>query len=168
MKKLVKLLLAMCTVLALVACSNTGDGFQEIDITATELKEKIDNDESFVFIVERDNCNFCEAIQEYIEETKAEHPGVTLYKLDATDFELMKETEDSDTLISTSEDGNTLLDIAPYFLYTPTIYVVENGEVVDSGIGFSTTNKTVSQWGLDSAIDFDQAETVDFWEFISR
>lgn len=154
--------------LSLVACSGTGDGFQEIDITATEMKQMIDDKESFVVIVERDNCNFCEAIQEYIEETKAEHPGVVLYRLDSTDFELKKETEDSNTLISTSEDGNILLDIAPYFLYTPTIYIIEDGKVTESGIGFGTTDKTVSLWGLDSPIDFDQAETVDFWEFISR
>lgn len=168
MKKISKLILALFVGITLVACSSSNDEFKEVDITASEMQGKIDNKESFVVIVERENCNFCEAIQEYIEETKAEHPGVTLYKLDSTDYGLQKETEDSQTLISTTEEGNILLDIAPYFLYTPTIYVIEDGVVTESGIGFSTQNKTVSLWDLDLVIDFDTTQTQDFWEFITR
>lgn len=159
--------ICMCAMVAvsLVACG-TKQEFTEKEISATEFKEKIDNKESFVIMLERDNCPYCEAIDEYIEQTKQEHDGVTLYMLDVTDFELSRESEDATTLISTSEDGQLLLEVVPYFLYTPTIYRVKDGNVEMAGIGFDDVEKTVSQWGVNSTIDFDVADSVDLWEFI--
>lgn len=165
MKKIINVLLACLLGFSIVACSSE-DAFKEEDITMDEILEKMDAKEDFVVIVERDGCTFCEAIQEYIEESKDEHPGITLYKLDTTDFELQKETEESTTLVSTTTDGKNFLKIAPYFYYTPTIYKFTNGEITDCGVGFSKSLKTINLWDLDSTPDLENADTQDFWKFI--
>lgn len=168
MKKLSKLILALFLGVSLVACSSEVKEFQKVDVTMSEVTEKIENKEDFVMIIERENCSYCEAIDEYIEETKNEHPDLTLYKVDSTDFKLSKPSDDATTLVSDTEDGKKLLEIAPNFFYTPTIYVVKEGKVEQAAIGFGKTDKTVSVGGLDSPIDFDTAPTKDFWEFISQ
>lgn len=43
-------------------------------------------------------------------------------------FGFEKESEDSKTLVSTTKDGNILLNISPYFIYTPAFYVVKKGK----------------------------------------
>ena len=157
MKKISKMILAFFVGISLVACSVPQDDFKEVDITVAEIQEKIDNKEDFVMIVERDECSFCEAIEEYINQTEGEHPGMTLYKLDSTDFGF-----------TSTDEGKAFLEIAPYFYYTPTMYVFKDGKITSSAVGFSDTNKTVSLGGLDAPIDFDTAETQDLWEFISQ
>ena len=135
---------------------------------AKEIQEKIDNKEDFVMIVERDECSFCEAIEEYINQTEDEHPGITLYNLDSTDFGFTSKDDGSQTLDSSTDEGKAFLEIAPYFYYTPTMYVFKDGKITSSAVGFGDTNKTVSLGGLDAPIDFDTAETQDLWEFISQ
>lgn len=111
---------------------------------------------------------FCEAIEEYINQTEGEHPGITLYKLDSTDFGFTSKDDGSQTLDSSTDEGKAFLEIAPYFYYTPTMYVFKDGKITSSAVGFGDTNKTVSLGGLDAPIDFDTAETQDLWEFISQ
>lgn len=99
-----------------MACSVPQDDFKEVDITVAEIQEKIDNKEDFVMIVERDECSFCEAIEEYINQTEGEHPGITLYKLDSTDFGFTSKDDGSQTLDSSTDEGKAFLEIAPYFI----------------------------------------------------
>ena len=105
-------------------------------------------------------------IDSYIETTQEEHPGIVLYRLDITDFDLVRQAEDDMTLVSQSEEGQILLDMAPYFLYTPTLYIIENGEATQAGIGYDETTKEVSLWDVDSTIVFDQAKGQEFWSFV--
>ena len=56
---------------------------------------------------------------------KNEHPNLVLYKIDSTDYGFSKISQDSKQLQSSTKDGKILLDMAPYFLYTPTLYVIE-------------------------------------------
>ena len=164
MKK-IKYILIFVLCFSLFGCAQKQEPYQEIDITAAELKEKIENKETFNFMVIRDNCEFCEALSEYVEQTKDEHPGIVLYVLDSTDYDFSRNEEEM--LVSNTEDGQYFLGLCPYFLYTPTIYCVENGTITTSAIGFNSATKCLSIWGLDSFVDFDEAETIEFWEFIS-
>ena len=68
--------LSLCCLVLLSGCSSQ-EAFQEVEIDAKELQEKLDDKEDFVVIVEREGCSYCEALDAYIEETKQEHarPG---------------------------------------------------------------------------------------------
>lgn len=124
MKKFLTILCTLLLVVGLVGCQQQ-QPYKEKEITATQLQKKLDKKQSFVMIIVRDNCPYCEALQTYIKKTKKEHPNLVLYKLDTTDFGLSKISSDSKQLQSSTEDGKILLDMAPYFLYTPTLYVIE-------------------------------------------
>ena len=126
----------------------------------------IDNGKIKDLIIERENCPYCESLQEYIKQTKDEHPNLVLYKIDSTDYGFSKISQDSKQLQSSTEDGKILLDMAPYFLYTPTLYVIENGKATHAGIGYSEDDHSISLWDVDSTIDFDLADTQEFWEFL--
>ncbi|MCF0105994.1 MAG: hypothetical protein HUJ53_04480 [Holdemanella sp.] len=162
MKKLISLFCAICLCFSLSACAKTP--YEEVAIDATQLKEKIDNKETFVFMVIRDNCPYCDSLYKYIEVSKNEHPNLVIYLLDCSKFELGK-NEDG-TLNSSTEEGKYLLSIAPYFKYTPTIYKVEEGIITITGVGFNEGTNCVSLWPNDSVIDFGLANTENYWEFI--
>lgn len=150
----------------LISGCSSPEAFQEVEISAKQLQEKLNDKEDFVVIVEREGCSYCEALDAYIEETKAEHAGLVLYKLDSTDFDLKREKEEDMTLITTTEDGQILLDMAPYFLYTPSLYIIEDGKAVKAGIGYNDLTHEVSLWDVDSTIDFNKAESQEFWTFV--
>lgn len=165
MKKIFTLLCAFVLCLSLVGCG-AKTPFEIKEISATKLQKKLDNKESFVVIIERENCPFCEALQEYIDKTKDEHPNLILYKIDSTDYGFSKVSSDSKQLKSSTEDGKIILDMAPYFLYTPTLYVIQNGKAKHAGIGYNENDNSISLWDVDSTIDFDNADTQEFWEFL--
>ena len=164
MKKL-KFFLIVTMLISMCSCTKK-EPYQQIEICMDELKEKIENKESFKFMVIRDQCDFCQALKNYIDLTSQEHDGVILYTIDSTDFGFKREKEE-DLLTSDTEDGQALLNLCPYFLYTPSIYTVEEGKIVTSGIGFDDLSKSVSVWDLDSFVDFNEAQQVEFWDFIS-
>jgi predicted bacteriocin transport accessory protein len=165
MKKIFTLLCAFVLCLSLVGCG-AKTPFEIKEISATKLQKKLDNKESFVVIIERENCPFCEALQKYIDKTKDEHPNLILYKIDSTDYGFSKVSSDSKQLKSSTEDGKIILDMAPYFLYTPTLYVIQNGKAKHAGIGYNENDNSISLWDVDSTIDFDNADTQEFWEFL--
>lgn len=163
--KLTKLVWVLLVCVMAAACSGRKP-YTQTDITVDELQGMIDNKESFVLLTERDNCPFCEAMNEYINETKKDHAGVQVYRLDTTDLELYKENQEDKTLISSSEDGKKLLQLIPYFLYTPAIYQYTDGVSDTAAFGYDQTTHTVSKWGTDSTVDFNTAEEVDVWTFL--
>lgn len=168
MKRCFCLLLAFIMIFSLSGCSNNDKPFTQKDITAVQLQKKINKKQSFIFIVERDGCGFCKKMNSYIKKTKDEHPNVTVYVLDSTDFGFAKESEEATTLISSTKDGKILLDICPYFLYTPAIYVVKKGKVVKAGIGFNDAKATVAEWDNKSTPDLENADYEEFWDFIEN
>ncbi len=149
---------------ALTACAAKKD-FREEPVTMAELNEKIEKKESFKLLVERDNCPFCQELNDYVDETKKDHDG-TVYVLDVTDFDFKREKEDDLTLVSENEDGKQFLALFPYFLYTPTIYTIEKGVVQQAAIGYDPQNQTMSLWDVDSSIDWDSAETTGVWDYL--
>ena len=165
MKKIFTILCAFLLCMGLVGCSPKAP-FEMKEITAKQLQKKLDQKESFVLIVERDNCPYCEAIQAYIKQTKDEHPNLVLYKIDTTRFGFTKINENSMQLQSSTKDGKILLNMAPYFLYTPSLYVIQKGEAKHTATGYNDDDHTVYLWDVDSTIDFENADTQDFWEFL--
>lgn len=166
MKK-VLMLITMSLVLALTACTPKRDPFEIRSITVDKIEEKMEQKDSFIFVVVRENCPYCKKVEEYIEETKSQHPGVVLYQLDTTDFEIYKEKEDDDYLRAKTEEGTRFLEMAPTFMYTPTFYAVVDGTIQSSGVGFDPETKKVNLWEkLEQPIDFDKAESEDVWDYI--
>lgn len=169
-KKAGLLALALMLLLSLFGCSTpmSSQPFAIEDITMEQLEKKMDDKETFTLLVERDECNFCNAMNAYMDETKDEHPGIHLYKLNTTAFELYRENEGDMTLISSTEEGQAFLARFPYFLYTPAIYKIKDGKPVDAGIGYDESRHTVSNWNVDSTIDWNAAKPVDLWSFLSE
>lgn len=165
MRKLLSILCTLTLLIGLVACSSQ-EPFQKEEISAKQLQKKIDKKASFIFMVERDGCTYCKKLNKYIEKTQDEHKGLKVYVLDSTDFGFQKESEESKKLISSTENGQILLDLAPYFLYTPAIYVIKKGKVDQVGVGYNEQNATVALWNNDSTVDFTSAEYEEFWDFI--
>ena len=94
MKKIITLLCTFVLCIGLVGCGSKTP-FEIKGISATKLQKKLDNKDSFVLIIERENCPYCEALQEYIDKTKDEHPNLVLYKIDSTDYGFSKISQDS-------------------------------------------------------------------------
>lgn len=69
MKRIFTILCTLVLCIGLVGCSSKTP-FEMKEITATQLQKKLDKKESFVVIVERDNCPYCEAIQKYIKKQR--------------------------------------------------------------------------------------------------
>lgn len=137
-------------------------------ITIDEAETKMKDRESFVLLFERENCPFCEQLNRYLEETSMDHPGLKVYRVETTDFELLREHEGDMTLISESKDGKKLLELFPYFLYTPAVYQIQDGVPVKMAAGFDEARGTVSQWDVDSTVDLNTAEPVDVYEFFEE
>ena len=63
MKKLLTIFCAFILCIGLVGCSSK-EPFEIKEITATKLQKKLDHKDSFVLIIERENCPYCESLQE--------------------------------------------------------------------------------------------------------
>ena len=166
MKKFLSVLFVSFLVLC-SGCSKQENPFQVQEISVDEIQEKMNAKESFLFVVIRENCPYCEKLEEYIEKTKKEHPGYTLYQLDCTNFELYK--EENGSLQAKSEQGKAFIEMAPSFQYTPSFYAVQKGEIQSSAVGYEPDIYKVNLWNkLDEVIDFDKAELEDVWDYIEQ
>ncbi|WP_276886081.1 hypothetical protein [Allobaculum stercoricanis] len=171
-KKLISTTMACAVLFSFTGCANGQDANKELEIKEINmevLQEMIADKETFTLMVERDNCPFCNSMNTYLEETKADHKGqYNVYRLDTTDYELYREAEGDMTLISSTEEGKQFLSIFPYFLYTPSIYKIEEGLPVDVGIGYDEANYTISNWNVDSTINWEQARPIDVWTYLAQ
>lgn len=165
-----KLLLALLLVpvLLLSACTTKRSEFTITDVTVQDVRDMAEDGDTFLLLVEREGCEFCQAMNDYIEETKGDHPDVHLFCLDTTDFDLVKENAEDKTLVSSTEEGKEWLKLQPYFLYTPAIYRYENGKSDEAAIGYNVVTEEISLWNTTSTIDFDTAKTEGLWEFLER
>lgn len=170
MKKIWMFFLGLFVCTAMACAQSTADQtrpFEIKDIDMAQLEQMMNDKETFVLIAERDNCPFCTALNEYLEQTKADHTGVIVYRIDTTDFHLMREKEGDMTLISDTEDGQEFLSLFPYFLYTPTLYQIQEGKPVQAALGYDEQQATVSLWSPDSSIDWNEAKPVGVWGFLN-
>lgn len=166
MKKIMALLLVVLSVAAAGCFGSSKKPFELIDISMSELDQKMEEGNTFVLLVEREGCAFCKAMNEYMDQTSQEHPDTVVYHLDTTDYELYREEPEALTLASSTEDGKRLLEIFPYFLYTPALYSFEDGKPIRGAFGYDEEKNTVSLWNLDSSIDWNSAQAVPVWSFI--
>lgn len=171
-KKLISMIMVFSVLLSMAGCANTQNAKKELDIqeiNMEQLQTKLADKETFTLMVERDNCPFCNSMNTYLEETKADHLGqYNVYRLNTTNYELYREAEGDMTLISSTEEGKQFLSVFPYFLYTPSIYKIKDGIPVDVGIGYDEENFTISNWGVDSTIDWAQAKPIDVWTYLAQ
>ncbi len=81
-----KLLLALLfvPVLLLSACTTKRSEFTITDVTVQDVRDMAEDGDTFLLLVEREGCEFCQAMNDYIEETKGDHPEVHLFRLDTT------------------------------------------------------------------------------------
>jgi thioredoxin-related protein len=165
MKKLKIFILLGCLLCTLSACTSK-EAFKKEEIDVAALQEMISEKQDFVLLIERDNCPYCQALNEYLEQSQDEHPNTVVYVLDITDLDMKKPTDEAKTLVSTTADGKTLLKIVPYFYYTPTMYRFEEGVPVEAAIGYNSSTYEISLWDVTSTIDFDTAQTENAWTFI--
>ena len=165
MKKWIQFFLA-CTLL-FSGCAKQQE-YTEIPVTMDEVQEMMNQQEDFVLLVERQNCSFCQRLHDYIEESKKEHNNVTIYVLDTTDFGFKKASEDSNILSAKTEEGTAFLKEFPYFMYTPSIYIISSGDATVVGSGFDAATKEISIWDVDSVIDFNRANSQDFWSYVEE
>ena len=110
-----------------------------------EIKSKIENGESFTLIVEKENCNYCEALNSYILKTKMFHPIHTVY------------TVNFDGPLNYPEELGSLQ-------YTPTIYKIKKGKIVEKAVGFSSENGYVALDKGETTIS--KMKLINFWKFI--
>lgn len=167
MKRWIRMILSCSMIALLCACGANKEPFEIKSITWEEINTKREADERFLVMVIRDNCPYCKKAEEYINESKEEHPGYVLYQLDTTKYELYKESEEAKHLSAKTEEGQQFLEMAPGFFYTPTFYAFEDGDITECAIGFEPDTLRVNVWPhADVVIDFDQAQQEDIWDFI--
>ena len=167
MKKWLKMILTCALFFTMSACVNKEE-FEEIPTTMAEVQTMLDGQEDFILLVERENCPFCEKLHDYINETKREHNDTKVYVLDTTNYKFKKETPESKTLMADTEEGTLFLESFPYFMYTPSIYIISSGEAVSVASGFDAITKEVSVWDVDSVIDFDKANNKNVWQYMEE
>ncbi len=165
--KLAGLLCGLLCLSLLAGCSGR-EPFRRESITISQLQEMLAEKQTFNLAVEREQCPFCEAMNQYMTDTSEEHPDEVLYVIDITAFDCKKATETSTTLISSTMDGKNFLKIFPYFYYTPTIYKIQDGRVKEAGIGWNNDTKQVSLWNTTSSIDWNSSKGEDLWTFLAR
>ncbi|MBB5183490.1 hypothetical protein [Catenisphaera adipataccumulans] len=162
--RILSLFLVGLLMIGLTACQQA-EPYKQINISAARLQRMLNKKKDFVLLVERDNCPYCKKLNKYIKQTKDEHDGVVIYRLDMSGV-TFERTEGSDQLTTDDEDGQILLKMAPYYSYTPAVYVIRNGKVIKEGIGFDADHNTVAVWDNDSLIDFSNAEADEYWDFV--
>lgn len=126
MNKLIKLIITLGLVLSLVGCSSSIDR-SDISVdkgdlvvtTAKEVLDKVDNGDTFVVIFTQTNCSHCKLYEPTVAEVCVDE-SIKVYQIVAD-----KDSSGSlDTLIERLEVE-----------YTPTTFVIVEGEVEDSFVG---------------------------------
>ena len=126
MNKLIKFVLGIAIALSLVGCSSSidrsdiaADKGDLVVVSSEEVLNKIDDGNTFVFIITQTNCSHCKQYEPIIAELCVEE-SIKVYQIVA-------DKDDSDAL-------DTLME--RYEIeYTPTTFVVVEGELKDSFVG---------------------------------
>ena len=122
MRKVIQIIIAVFLLLGLTSCATKDENKEQgelIVITTRDVLNKIDNDESFAFILTQTICGHCKEYEPIVLEVCLEE-GAIIYQVIA----------DKDN----ADDVNELIE--RYSLEsTPTTFVVKKGEIEDSFIG---------------------------------
>ena len=85
-----------------------------VEISIAELQEKIDKKETFILVVTKDGCSYCESYKPVIKDVLEEY-DVVAYNI-------------NQTKLTTEEDQNTYEELVPNITGTPTTVFFKNGE----------------------------------------
>ena len=84
-----------------------------VEINVKELKEKIDNKETFILVVTRTDCSHCEAFKPVLKDVYKEY-NITGYEINTANI--------------AKEDESLYTDLVPNIEGTPTTVFFKNGE----------------------------------------
>lgn len=126
MKK-VTLLFMSCLLLLMGGCSSKEASTGKVlDIGVDDAITKIEKEQTFVLLVTRSKCTYCEALLEVLKNTISEHDTV-----------IYNAVMDDSTLESFDKDKEKLEKYVKDPTKTPHYYYIKGGEVIDSEMGFS-------------------------------
>ena len=127
MKKMIIGLFCVCFLVSGCTFSSTKeeDKPQRIDIGVEDAVVKFDKKDSFVALVTREKCSFCEQLLKVIDENSS-FLSEDVYNIVMRD----------DTTEHLKQDVKTLQAYVTKPEETPHYYRIENGKVIDSGKGF--------------------------------
>lgn len=122
MKKLAIVLLAGLLLTGLVGCNKTEPKGSIERVTAEEIMQRIDADETLIFYVGLSDCKHCKAYHEALESYMKDH-ALHVYYVEADDA-------------VNEEAMDRLMDeYFPTLEYTPTTYYIKDGETIDEMVG---------------------------------
>ncbi len=154
---MLKKIFALCLCLSLVGCGkvnyerSTEPGVIK-EITMEDVQNKIDNQETFMFVFTQTSCHNCQAFKEnilskYITNHGFEFNEVVLsFDMDtAPVFDWVKKHPNP---IDQLEEG-----LLPEDVLTPAFYFIENGELKDIIIGANMTKKVLEEMVVKYQLD---------------
>ncbi|MGN1344928.1 MAG: hypothetical protein ACI4U3_10115 [Traorella sp.] len=119
------------------------------NVDFSEIEERIENDETFMFMCTREDCSSCAYFIENVLGSYLQNHGFELNRVDFLNsmsaeerkpiVEFVKANPYPDEIIQ--EVIDTLGDYEEGELLTPTLYFVEDGEVKDMLVGSRITEK---------------------------
>ena len=86
-----------------------------VEISVKELKEKIDNKDTFILVVTKTDCSHCEAFKPVLKDVYKEY-NITGYEINTANI--------------AKEDENLYTDLVPNIEGTPTTVFFKNGEEI--------------------------------------
>lgn len=98
-----------------------------IELNLEELEAKINNNETFVFIISKNNCNYCNELITMLKQTNKK----TIEDL----YYLEYDNSNRDSVISTVEEKLNKITAVP------TTFIIKNGQVIDKMTGYIEESK---------------------------
>lgn len=104
-----------------------------VEISIGELQEKVNNKDTFILVVTKDGCSYCESYKPVIKDVLEEY-DVVAYEL-------------NQTKLTTKEDQNAYEELVPNITGTPTTVFFKNGEEI------TVSNRLIGAVKRDKVVD---------------
>lgn len=126
MKKIIVTML--CSMLVLVGCSSSKGG-KVVEISVDEALQKIENKDTFILMVTRTKCEYCDMMHEMLDKTINDHATII--------YNVVMDDSDDATL---EADVTKLEEKVAQPGRTPHIYYVLDGVSTEEIVGFNEKN----------------------------
>ena len=130
MKKILLVMLMACTLLGISGCSKKEEKTYEYPLSASELLEKIENKETFVVYLAATSCEQCGIYGKFIPKFNEQY-----------DIEIMHVDMEQEKT-NDKESHDEVLELFQ-LQYTPTTYVVIDGEIKEARDGRLNTETLI-------------------------
>lgn len=121
--------------------------FNQKEVTYDNVQTMIENEDTFTLIVVKEDCSYCEALNNYIKKSKLTHPFHTVY-------------------VCKYEGYTNFPKQLGVIEYTPTIYKIKEGELIAASVGFSSKKGNV--YIKDGYNSFENLKQMNFWKFLDK